>query len=88
MLRERHDKLQQQIEAAYLDKLEGRVTADLFDKAYYIKGPTDNPRGPRRGKGRVLKGASWKHKKPIPIVARNRAKEGYVNAMVGFRCAK
>jgi len=63
-------------------------TADLFDKAYYIKGPTDNPRGPRRGKGRVLKGASWKHKKPIPIVARNRAKEGYVNAMVGFRCAK
>ena len=63
-------------------------TEDYYDDRYYKTGPDRNPRGPDRGKVRVLKGASWKHRKPVTILARNKGKEAYVNPMVGFRCAQ
>jgi formylglycine-generating enzyme required for sulfatase activity len=33
--------------------------SDWYDKVYYKNSPSENPKGPKRGDFKVLKGGSW-----------------------------
>jgi len=63
-------------------------TDDRFEEGYYADGPRVDPRGPRSGGFRILRGGSWRsaphtqrasHRLPFP--------EGRSAPDVGFRCA-
>ncbi len=62
--------------------------ADWYDEDYYKKSPRENPRGPEKGKLKVIRGGSWiNYSAGVRPSDRTEAKpKGRLN-FVGFRCA-
>jgi formylglycine-generating enzyme required for sulfatase activity len=63
-------------------------TADWYDPKYYEVSPQRDPKGPRTGQARVVRGGSW-DSRPIVLMtaSRNFAYRGYREGDFGFRCA-
>ena len=62
--------------------------ADWFDEKYYEVSPDRDPRGPRTGSARVVRGGSWDSRPTVlSASARNSASRGYREGDFGFRCA-
>jgi iron(II)-dependent oxidoreductase len=64
-------------------------TADFYDADYYETSPRENPKGPEKGKLKVIRGGSW-HSGPYcnRVYYRNGLPAQWVDFAVGFRCAK
>lgn len=64
--------------------------ADIYDADAYKAAARDNPKGPRRGSARVVRGGSFGHARPDHL--RLSARAFYVpetrSQHIGFRCAK
>jgi len=62
---------------------------DFYDYSYYKSSPVNNPKGPEKGKFRVIRGGSW-HSGPgcTGVYYRNALPQGWVDFAVGFRCVK
>jgi formylglycine-generating enzyme required for sulfatase activity len=62
--------------------------ADWYDPKYYEVSPQRDPKGPRTGRARVVRGGSW-DSRPIVLMTsqRNFAYRGYREGDFGFRCA-
>jgi len=63
--------------------------ADWYGKNYYIKRPKENPKGPKKGKTKVLRGGSW------GLTSASASTTNRLNntrdvkyQYYGFRCAK
>ena len=64
-------------------------TADWYDRQYYEKAPTENPKGPATGQYRVLRGGSWADTaKYLTCAYRSWARPPERSPNIGFRCAK
>jgi len=62
--------------------------ADWYGPKYYAKSPKENPRGPRKGKFKVLRGGSWEHPRfELRTAHRWRLPPDQYRPYVGFRCA-
>ena len=62
---------------------------DWYDKDYYGKSPQNNPKGPDRGKLRVVRGGSWRNRENIQRCAnRYYCYPGIWGNTLGFRCVK
>jgi formylglycine-generating enzyme required for sulfatase activity len=63
--------------------------ADYFDRDYYKHSPAKNPKGPLKGKHRVIRGGGW-HSGPFcnRVHYRNCLVAGWLDFNLGFRCAK
>jgi formylglycine-generating enzyme required for sulfatase activity len=64
--------------------------ADRYDQKYYLVGPKQNPKGPEKGKDRVVRGGSWRHP---PELMRAAYRHHYQQKVLpftylGFRCAQ
>ncbi|MFQ5673313.1 MAG: formylglycine-generating enzyme family protein [Nitrospinales bacterium] len=64
--------------------------ADWYLEHYYAISPRNNPRGPKTGSWRVIRGASWRDdEKDIRVTVRRRGQaDATVDYSVGFRCAR
>lgn len=63
--------------------------ADWYDKNYYRKSPTINPKGPSETVERTIRGGSWFDiPKRLRVSYRTSGHPELKNKMVGFRCAK
>jgi formylglycine-generating enzyme required for sulfatase activity len=64
--------------------------ADWYQEDYYKKGPDKNPKGPKKGKMRVIRGGSWYTDDPWDLDAadRQRVVPDFWDDDIGFRCAK
>ena len=63
--------------------------ADWYSGGYYEKAPPKNPKGPKVGKLRVLRGGAWFNSKVLLRSAfRTGFSPGGSNHGIGFRCAK
>ncbi len=65
-------------------------TSDWYSKSYYKDSPSENPKGPKRGDFKVLKGGSW-HSNPESLHSANRNYSppgDHHSHYNGFRCAK
>jgi sulfatase modifying factor 1 len=63
-------------------------TADFYDGRYYITGPVRDPRGPRGGVSRVVRGGSWRLSREWALTfARSRLRPDEASSDLGFRCA-
>ena len=61
---------------------------DWYDPDYFKSSPARNPRGPRTGRARVVKGGSWDSRPTVlSASSRNFAYTGYREGDFGFRCA-
>ncbi len=62
---------------------------DIYDQDYYRKSPYKNPKGPKKGRFRVIRGGGW-HSGPScnMVFYRNALPSNWVDFNVGFRCAK
>ena len=62
---------------------------DWYDENYYKSSPAENPTGPAKGEGRVIRGASWRNTADM-LRAANRNKHAPTDrrVYVGIRCAK
>jgi formylglycine-generating enzyme required for sulfatase activity len=69
-------------------------TNDIYEKDYYRKSPSDNPRGPEEGKQYVVRGGSWKAGPEVLRSAHRVAENpGFSDACLapdtlGFRCVR
>ncbi|MCK9458865.1 MAG: SUMF1/EgtB/PvdO family nonheme iron enzyme [Proteobacteria bacterium] len=63
--------------------------SDFHDKHYYRTSPRENPKGPKAGERRVMRGGSWLYDVPFFAVATNRSpgRPKVHKISVGFRCA-
>lgn len=63
--------------------------ADRYGEDYYRTGPAEDPRGPERGRLRVLRGGGW-YTGPgcMGVGYRIALPENWVDFNVGFRCAR
>jgi len=63
--------------------------SDYYDGSYYAVSPVDNPRGPEKGRFRVIRGGGW-HTGPGCMTQhfRNALPSNWVDFAVGFRCAR
>ena len=62
---------------------------DYYDKNYYKNSPTDNPKGPEKGRFNVVRGGGWKSGSSCKaIYIRNALRGSWVDIGIGFRCAK
>lgn len=63
--------------------------ADWYGAAYYRGAPAKNPKGPQKGKSRVLRGGSWYSDDPWELRASVRARNvpEFFDNDYGFRCA-
>lgn len=64
-------------------------TADWYDAKYYHHSPIKNPKGPRKGKFKTVRGEAWTMRTDAGLSCTLRfgyspGGQGYV---VGFRCA-
>lgn len=64
-------------------------TSDFYDSGYYASSPADNPKGPERGRFKVIRGGSW-HSGAMCVQTyyRNGLSPSWVDFAVGFRCVK
>jgi len=64
-------------------------TSDNYQGDYYTKAPPINPKGPERGRFKVIRGGSW-HSGAMCIqnYYRNGLSPSWVDFAVGFRCAR
>jgi len=63
--------------------------ADWYDRHYYQKKVRRNPKGPRRGKFKVMRGGSWVNFSDSLHSAFRRWARPYVRFNdTGFRCAR
>jgi formylglycine-generating enzyme required for sulfatase activity len=63
--------------------------ADWYSGGYYEKAPPKNPKGPKAGKLRVLRGGAWFNSRVLLRSAfRTGFSPGGSNHGIGFRCAK
>ncbi len=64
-------------------------TTDFYDAGYYSVSPAENPRGPERGRFKVIRGGSW-HSGGMCVQTyyRNGLPVSWVDFAVGFRCVK
>jgi iron(II)-dependent oxidoreductase len=67
----------------------GEWTADLYSPDYYASSPRENPKGPSKGKFRVIRGGGW-HSGPYcnRVYVRNALPANWVDFNVGFRCVQ
>jgi formylglycine-generating enzyme required for sulfatase activity len=63
--------------------------SDYYGWDYYSESPYENPKGPEKGKFRVLRGGGW-HSGPFcnRVYFRSGLRPNWVDFNVGFRCAK
>lgn len=62
--------------------------ADWYDEDYYKKSPSDDPKGPEKGKFKVIRGGSWiNYSAGVRPSDRTEAKPKKRLNFVGFRCA-
>lgn len=60
---------------------------DWHDAEYYIFSPKKNPRGPNKGKYKVIRGGNWRNnKKDVRLTYRNATVPNIRNKTIGFRC--
>jgi len=60
---------------------------DWYDVNYYGNSPERNPKGPDVGEFKVIRGGSWNvTDNDCKVFVRQRVKNGYRGANVGFRC--
>ncbi len=66
--------------------------ADWFDETYYVASPRQDPRGPARGKERVIRGGSWmcseNYCRGYRVAARSHSAPDSGLNNLGFRCAR
>lgn len=64
-------------------------TTDNYQADYYEKSPSVNPKGPEKGRFKVIRGGSW-HSGGMCVqnYFRNGLSPSWVDFAVGFRCAK
>ena len=64
-------------------------TTDFYSDNYYAVSPSENPKGPERGRFKVIRGGSW-HSGPMCVQTyyRNGLSPSWVDFGVGFRCVK
>ncbi len=63
--------------------------ADWYDRHYYEESPDKNPKGPKTGDRKVLRGGSWEDEpRRIRVTARAIAEPEFSDLTIGFRCAK
>jgi formylglycine-generating enzyme required for sulfatase activity len=63
--------------------------ADWYDRYYYEESPGKNPKGPKEGDRKVLRGGSWEDEpRRIRVTARAAAEPDFSDLTIGFRCAK
>jgi formylglycine-generating enzyme required for sulfatase activity len=61
---------------------------DWYEEKYYETSPVKNPRGPRSGRARVVRGGSWDSRPAVlSCSCRNWGYVGYREGDFGFRCA-
>jgi formylglycine-generating enzyme required for sulfatase activity len=64
-------------------------TNDWYEEDYYKTSPIDDPRGPRDGAGKVVRGGSWYYNPQFVRVSyRGNNGPAYRNYDLGFRCAE
>jgi len=62
--------------------------ADWYDAAYYASSPTDDPKGPQSGSGRVCRGGSWfNFARSCRSACRFSSAPGFRRSNLGFRVA-
>jgi len=64
-------------------------TSDFYESDYYTSSPFENPKGPERGRFKVIRGGSW-HSGAMCVQTyyRNGLSPSWVDFAVGFRCVK
>jgi formylglycine-generating enzyme required for sulfatase activity len=64
-------------------------TSDYYSDDYYAQSPSENPKGPERGRFKVIRGGSW-HSGAMCVQTyyRNGLSPSWVDFAVGFRCVK
>lgn len=63
--------------------------ADIYGAEYYEDGPKKNPKGPDKGRFRVIRGGGWHSGSSCNrVYYRNALPSNWVDFAVGFRCAK
>lgn len=64
-------------------------TSDYYSDNYYSVSPAENPKGPERGRFKVIRGGSW-HSGPMCVQTyyRNGLSPSWLDFAVGFRCVK
>lgn len=66
--------------------------ADWFDETYYQTSPRENPKGPAKGKDRIIRGGSWlcseNYCTGYRVAARNHTEPDSGLNNLGFRCAR
>lgn len=64
-------------------------TSDFYGDDYYSSSPVENPKGPERGRFKVIRGGSW-HSGPMCLINyyRNGLSPSWIDFAVGFRCVK
>jgi len=63
--------------------------SDWYKTDYYNISPEKNPKGPKIGRFRVIRGGSWlAGPSCVMISARNAISPNWVDIAIGFRCAK
>ena len=64
-------------------------TADYFDREYYTKSPSKNPKGPETGLYRVIRGGAWGDPAfRVTVFFRNWVRPSQRQPNIGFRCAR
>lgn len=64
-------------------------TADWYDRDYYAQAADRNPKGPEKGRYRVIRGGSWADvEKYLTCSYRSWARAGERSPNIGFRCVK
>ena len=63
--------------------------ADWYDEDYYKSSPERNPKGPRSGKYRVVRGGAWdSNEDELRISNRSAPAPEYSSPNIGFRCVR
>ena len=63
--------------------------ADWFERAYYEKSETRNPKGPSTGEYKIIRGGAWSDSpRRVTVFFRNWVRPNQRTPNVGFRCVK